>query len=115
MSAPTRPTAERPGARVSTRTLVVVGGLVCLLIAGVLSFFASGHPDGLEYVAQSAGFADSAEDSATAGSPFADYTTSGVSNGPLSGGLAGVVGVVVVALVMGGLVALLRRAGRRRG
>ena len=101
--------------QVSTRRLVVVGGLVCLVVAGVLSFFASGHPDGLEYVAHRLGFADSARDSAASGSPLAGYATQGVSSGFLSGGLAGVVGVVVVALVMGGLVALLRRTGRRRG
>ncbi|MBD3784286.1 MAG: PDGLE domain-containing protein, partial [Micrococcales bacterium] len=34
--------------RVSTRRLVVVGLAVCLVIAGVVSFYASSHPDGLE-------------------------------------------------------------------
>lgn len=101
--------------RVSTRILVLVGGLVCLVIAGVVSFFASGHPDGLEYVARSLGFAGTERPHATSGSPFAGYSTSGVSSGFLSGGLAGVVGVLVVAVVMGGLVVLLRRLGRRRG
>ena len=111
----TEDTPDASPRRVSTRRVVVVGGLVCLLVAGVVSFFASGHPDGLEYVAHSLGFSDTARDSATSSSPFADYTTSGVSQGFLSGGLAGVVGVLVVAAVMGGLVVLLRRLGRRRG
>ena len=46
-------------------------------IAGVGSFYASSHPDGLEYVAEQTGFLDSAEDSATADSPFADYGNAG--------------------------------------
>lgn len=95
---------RRPG----TRLVVGVGMLVSLVIAGVLSWFASGSPDGLEHVAETLGFGGSARDSATADSPLADYATSGV-DGPLSGGLAGVVGVLVVALVMFGLVSLLRR------
>lgn len=102
-------TTDHP--RVSTRRLVVVGLAVCVVIAGVLSFYASGHPDGLEFVSESLGFGDTARDSATAGSPFADYAVRGVSDGRLSGGLAGVVGAAVVGLVMFGLVRLVRRRG----
>ncbi|MBR7742274.1 PDGLE domain-containing protein [Phycicoccus sp. BSK3Z-2] len=115
MSTPTSertPSPTRP--RVTTRVLVLVGLGVSLLVAGLLSFWASGHPDGLEFVAGSLGFEGSARDSATAGSPFADYGTEGVSSGLLSGGLAGVVGVVVTAVVMFGLVALLRRRSSSR-
>jgi hypothetical protein len=83
--------------------------VVALLIAGVGSYYASGHPDGLEYVAGETGFLDSAEDSATAASPFADYQTSGVENARLGGGLAGIVGVLIVLLLGGGLFWLLRR------
>lgn len=107
------PAAPRP--RVSTRRLVLVGSAVCLLVAGVVSFFASSHPDGLEHVAHTLGFAGSARTSAAEGSPLAGYGVEGVSNGFVSGGLAGVLGLVVVAVVMGGLVLLLRRLGRRRG
>jgi cobalt/nickel transport protein len=97
--------------RVSTRRLVVVGLAVCLVIAGVVSFYASGHPDGLEFVSRSLGFGDTARDSATAGSPLAGYSVRGVSDGRLSGGLAGIVGAVVVGLLMFGLVRLVRRRG----
>lgn len=113
MNAGVTPGAPRP--RVSTRRLVLVGAAVCLVIAGVVSFFASRHPDGLQHVAHSLGFAGAARESAAAGSPLAGYGVDGVSNGFLSGGLAGIVGLVVVAVVMGGLVLLLRRLGRRRG
>ncbi|MGG5257155.1 PDGLE domain-containing protein [Phycicoccus avicenniae] len=100
---------DRP--RVSTRRLVGGGLAVCLVIAGVVSFYASGHPDGLEYVAGSLGFDTAAQGSATAGSPFADYAVKGVSDGRLSGGLAGIVGALVVGLLMFGLVRVVRRRG----
>lgn len=85
--------------------------LVSLLIAGVGSYYASSHPDGLEYVAGKTGFMDSAEDSAVADSPFADYGVKGVDNARLSGGLAGVVGCVVVLVLAGGLFLVVRRRG----
>ena len=95
--------------RPSTRAVVAVGLVVSLLLAGVVSFYASSHPDGLEHVSSSLGFHTTAQDSATSGSPLAGYAVSDVGDARLSGGLAGVVGVVVVAAVMTGLVLLLRR------
>lgn len=91
------------------RTFLALGLLVCLLVAGVASYYASSHPDGLEYVAEQTGFLDSAEDSATADSPLADYSTRGVEDERLSGGLAGVIGVVVMLLLSSGLFWALRR------
>ncbi|WP_191680538.1 PDGLE domain-containing protein [Janibacter melonis] len=96
------------GRRVSTRTLVVVGLLVSLLLAGVVSGWASSHPDGLEHVASQVGFGDTAQESPTADSPMAEYETRGVE-GRLGGALAGVVGVVLTAVLMSGLLLLLRR------
>ena len=96
----------------STRRLVLLGLLVSALLAGVATFHASGHPDGLEHVAGTLGFGSTARDSAAAGSPLAGYALSGVGDPRLSGGLAGLVGVVLVGLVMAGLVLVLRR---RRG
>ncbi|MFL6171021.1 MAG: PDGLE domain-containing protein [Ornithinibacter sp.] len=97
----------------STRRLVLAGLAVSAFIAGVVSFYASRHPDGLTYVAQSLGFADTGRGSPTAGSPLAGYTVSGVGDARLSGGLAGLLGVAVVGLLMTGLVLLLRRRGSR--
>ena len=56
------------------------------------SYYASSHPDGLEYVAGKTGFLDQADDSPTADSPLADYSTKGVDDDRLSGGIAGVAG-----------------------
>ncbi len=92
-----------------TRTLIVTGFLLALLIAGIGSFYASGHPDGLEFVAKKTGFLDEAKDSPTSDSPFADYGTKGVDNERLSGGIAGLVGVGTVALLAGGLFWGIRR------
>lgn len=95
-----------------TRTLVTAGLAVALLLAGVASFYASSHPDGLERVAEQAGFLDTAEESPEADAPFADYATDGVDNARLSGGLAGVVGALTVLVVAGGLAFMVRRRSR---
>ena len=95
--------------RVSTRSVVIAGLVIAVLLAGVVSFYASGSPDGLERVAESLGFAQSEQDHATGDSPFADYGVAGVENARVSGGMAGLLGIVVVGLVMFGLTRLLRR------
>lgn len=92
-----------------TRTLVVVGLVVSLLVAGVASYYASTHPDGLEYVAEQAGFAHKAESSPASDSPLSDYRVKGVENDAVSGGLAGVLGAVAVLVLAGGLTWLVRR------
>lgn len=94
-----------------SRTFFVTGLLLALLVAGVASYYASSHPDGLEYVAGKTGFLDSAEDSPTADSPLADYQTEGVGNERVSGGLAGVIGVLLVLGLAGGLAWGVRRRG----
>jgi cobalt/nickel transport protein len=94
---------------VRTRTFLVVGLLASLLVAGGVSYYASSHPDGLEYVAEQVGFDDAAEDSATAGSPLADYQVRGVENDALSGAVAGVTGALVVLVLAAGLTYLVRR------
>ncbi len=98
------------GRRVSTRTFVLVGFALSALVAGVLSLWASSHPDGLEYVAERTGFGGTATDSPTAGSPLADYGLRGL-DGPLGTSIAGLVGIVVVGVLM----TVLARALARRG
>lgn len=93
------------------RALWWTGLVVALLLAGGLSYYASAHPDGLERVAAQAGFLDTARDSAAADGPFADYATRGVGDARLSGGLAGVVGALVVLVLASGLALVVRRRG----
>ena len=94
--------------RPSTRVVLAVGLLVALLLAGVVSVYASAAPDGLERVAEDTGFADTAEEHAASEGPLADYQ---LSNGRGSG-VAGVVGVVVVLVVATGGAYALRRRGQ---
>lgn len=103
------------GSRRQDHRFLIAFGVIALLLAGVVSFYASSHPDGLEYVAEKTGFLDSADDSPAADSPLADYQTKGVDNERISGGVAGVVGAVVVLGLAGGLTWVVRRRGRHDG
>jgi cobalt/nickel transport system permease protein/cobalt/nickel transport protein len=100
--------------RPSNRAFFVAFLLVSLLVAGVASYYASSHPDGLNYVADKTGFIDAQKPHATSDSPFAGYATEGVDDGRLSGGLAGVVGVVVMLGLSTGLFWVLRRRSASR-
>ena len=95
-----------------SRTLWIAGLLLALLVAGVGSWYASSSPDGLEWSAEETGFGDTAEDSVTAGSPLADYQVDGEES-RLSGGTAGVIGVVAVLAVAGTLTWVVRRRDPR--
>ena len=99
-------------ARVPTRVVVVTGLLLALLLAGVVSYYAASTPDGLQRVAQDQGFA-ATEDTVNGVAPFAGYETEGVGRGRLSGGIAGVVGCLVVLVVAGGLTRVLMVRARR--
>ncbi|MTB89128.1 PDGLE domain-containing protein [Aeromicrobium senzhongii] len=77
----------------SSRRFLVAALALSLLLAGVVSAYASGHPDGLERVARAHGFAHTAGTSVTAGSPMADYP----------GGWAGIAGCVLVFVLVVGV------------
>ena len=95
--------------RPSTLVVVGVGLLVALLLAGVVSIYASGRPDGLERVAEDQGFARQAEENPTADGPLAGYELG--ERGGVGG--AGVVGVLVVLVIAGGGAYALRGRDRR--
>ena len=54
--------------------LFALGLLITVFVAVVLSQFASSEPDGLEYVAEDQGFADTAEDHDLADAPLAGHS-----------------------------------------
>ena len=86
----------------------IVGGLVlAIILALVISPFASSSPDGLERIAEDKGFLDKAQDT-WPNAPLPDYTVPGVINEGLSTGLAGVIGVVAVFGVGLGVAFILR-------
>ncbi|GHG21771.1 energy-coupling factor ABC transporter permease [Streptomyces hydrogenans] len=105
--------AETPAAVPKSPKKVWIGGVVtALVLAGVVSFYASASPDGLEKVAADQGIDAKAEEyeHATADSPLADYGVRGVDSARLSGGLAGVIGVgVTLAVGTGAFWAVRRR------
>ncbi len=89
--------------------LWLAGLAIALLCAGVLSFYAASAPDGLEWVAGQLGFAHIAAGQAVGWSPLPDYQFAGIADARLSGGLAGVVGTLLVLALSMGLMWVLRR------
>lgn len=70
--------------------------LLALVLAGVVSFYASASPDGLNRVAGDLGLASAERPSAAGGGPLAGYEVAGLEHPRLSGGVAGVLGCLVV-------------------
>ena len=95
--------------KVATKWVLLGVAVASLLLAGVVSFYASSHPDGLTKVSQDKGFADTETEHGAADSPLAGYSTKDVGNERLSGGVAGVVGVLVVLGAGSGLAYVIRR------
>lgn len=81
--------------RVSTNWLVLGGVVVALLLAGIVSRFASSDPDGLTKVSEDKGFAHTEE---PRDAVLGDY-----------GSVTGVIGVLVVLGVAGGVAYVVRR------
>jgi len=86
----------------------VAGGLAVALLLVLAAPFASGHPDGLEWVAESAGFLHQAESAPYAILP--DYTVPFLGQTGLSTIVAGIIGVLLVAAIV---VAIARVAATR--
>ncbi|MFE6619512.1 energy-coupling factor ABC transporter permease [Streptomyces sp. NPDC008086] len=109
VDAPAAEAARPVAARTSRRTLWISGLATSLVLAGFVSFYASASPDGLEKVAEDKGFAESAEEHASADSPLADYGVKNIDNVRLSGGLAGVIGVGATVVAGTGVFWAVRR------
>ena len=88
---------------------LLVAGVALALVVVLFSPLASGHPDGLERVAEDKGFIEHAEDAPYEILP--DYTIPGIEDERVTTILAGAVGVLVVAGLTYGVGLLL---GRRR-
>ncbi|GII04758.1 energy-coupling factor ABC transporter permease [Planobispora takensis] len=103
-----------PEGRVGVRTPVrrsrpfLLGGVgVTLVLAGAVSFFASGDPDGLERVAEDEGFIGQAADHAFGAWTLADYG----DVGGIPVGIAGIIGVGITLIVAGVVAYAVRRRG----
>lgn len=91
------------------KTFLISGFVVSLFLAGVVSFYASSNPDGLEKVAEDIGFIETAKDHTYADGALADYGVKGIDNARLSTGAAGVIGVIATGVISTGLFMLVRR------
>ena len=95
------------------KKFLVSGFVVSLFLAGVVSFYASSDPDGLEKVAEDIGFIETAEDHTYADGALADYGVKGIENERASVGVAGVIGVIGTAIVGGALFTFIARKPKK--
>jgi hypothetical protein len=93
----------------NNKRFAIAALVVALLLAGVVSYWASSAPDGLNKVASDTGFGAKEQPHGFDDSPFAGYGTKGLGDGFASGAVAGVAGVAIVLLLAGGLTLVLRR------
>ena len=80
-----------------------VGLVAALLVAAVLSPFASSSPDGLERVAHDKGFIQKGEEKEAFKAPIPDYLVPGISNETFAGSSAGIIGTILTFLAAYGL------------
>jgi len=97
------------------KKFLAAGFLVSLFLAGVVSFYASSHPDGLEKVAEDIGFIETAKDHSNADGALADYGVKGIENERTSVGVAGIIGVIGTAVVAGVGFKLIARKPKKDG
>ena len=84
----------------SNKKFYLVFLLVTIGLAGIVSFYASSSPDGLEKVAEDVGFIETAKDHSLDNSALADYGVAGIENERLSVGIAGILGVIATGVLM---------------
>lgn len=107
-TAPVRSSVQA-GAQAPVRRAVLALASIATLSAVVLSSFAASSPDGLEATAEQLGFLDTAGTHALAALPFGDY---GAASGSHVG-LAGLLGIMVVAALAAAVLGANRCAARR--
>jgi cobalt/nickel transport protein len=91
------------------KKFLAAGFLVSIFLAGVVSFYASSDPDGLEKVAGDIGFIETAKDHTYADGALADYGVKGIENERASVGVAGIIGVIGTAVVAGAMFTFIAR------
>lgn len=75
------------------RNLLIVGVIICLVIAVMAPFIASTNPDGLEKTTEQL---HTNEEFGVYKAPFADYKIPFLGNGPYSGIAALAIGILIV-------------------
>ncbi|MFZ5642007.1 MAG: PDGLE domain-containing protein [Bacillota bacterium] len=86
--------------------------IAAVIIAAILSPFASSNPDGLERVATDLGFIERGEGTAIIESPIADYIFPGIENEAVATAVAGIAGTVITFAVMYVLARVIKRKSK---
>ncbi len=87
---------------------VLIGLAVTIIVAAIISPFASSSPDGLEWVAERIGFAEHAAEVAIVESPLPDYQMPHIEREGFATAAAGIIGVALVALALYGVGRIVR-------
>lgn len=88
------------------KKFVIVGLVICVIIAVLAPFIASPNPDGLEKSDEQVGMA---EESGIYESPFPDYIIPAFGENPFSGIVALILGVLITLGLGYGVAELLKR------
>ena len=75
---------------------IITGLVIALVLAGIISIFASSWPDGLEKVAEKLNFLEKGEGQPALTSPIPGYAIPGIGNEKLAKSIAGILGTLVV-------------------
>jgi cobalt/nickel transport protein len=75
---------------------IIIWLLTALIIAGMISWFASSSPDGLERIAADKGFLEKGEVEPVLKAPFADYMVPKIPSEKIATSLAGIFGTLIV-------------------
>ena len=93
------------------RRTILVGVAFALAIGGIVSYFASGHPDGLEKTQEDLGAAEAVHGGLDAPPvAFNEYSLKGLGGGFWGNAAAGVIGSGLVMGILLGVGWLLRRS-----
>lgn len=85
--------------------LIIVGIIICIVVAGLSPFIASGNPDGLEKSAEDSGVGGSVA-YAFVESPFPDYTMGDSVAGEI---VALILGIIITLLIGFGVAYIVRK------
>jgi cobalt/nickel transport protein len=88
---------------------ILTGLLAALVLALLISPFASPWPDGLERVAQDQGFLEKGEGSPVFAAPAPDYIFPGIDNRKWATSIAGLIGTLAMFGIGWGVAALIKR------
>jgi cobalt/nickel transport protein len=88
---------------------IIIGLIVALFLAGLISIFASSSPDGLEKVAENLGFLEKGEGTPVVKSPVPNYAMPGVKNEKIATSVGGILGTLFVFGFGYGLAFIIKR------